>query len=682
MALVDIKKIYIDFCVKDLTVINCTQYDVDSRTFNVNILDNGKPYKIESDKSLSVKMTKKDGTMVLNPCVINDDGTATLLLTEQMCKFDGVYDIQFMYVNNATKEIIHTMPARINIAKSVADNVKIESKDEFKTLNDILLNLKDFEKEAKANEAIRQSNEAERENNEAERESTFQELETNVERITNSVDQALASVTKVIENSEVATNNANEATQQATMATTNANNAAEEANEATTEIRELINNSNLVYKTEKGSPNGVAELDNNGKVPVSQLPLASQDSAGIMLKEDKKYIKELKSSITPFYEEGDYGLGINTKNGTVDINSPDGVNITTNSFKYNGKEVVTVKETYVIAIGDSWGAGVGITDGKGGWCKRLQVYLGLDDNHYVYNPVGGSAFYSSVEGYSWSDQLDTAFLQINNPYSVTDILICGGINDHWSTTEVIANSIAEFVTKSNTLFPNAKITLIACSYVGGGDTTTQNTTYQDNYTQYIQNVIPAFQTIAKYPNCRYIDGLNFIYDSNGLLDDNYHPTSDECEKLSYKIANAFKEGIVSNASDKLSYTGQLISGLDGTITTDNCRVYVNNLERNAQLYFAIKFNTLITFNYAERNLMYYPKLLSGIHFTQTNAVIRDSGKFYTVPVILKIKPYLKGSLISMQCLAINDDGSTYKTFSSVAMIILHNTLISANGINE
>lgn len=103
------------------------------------------------------------------------------------------------------------------------------------------------ENERIANETTRQQNEIVRETNEATRQSNEQERENLRDGLV------------------TATNDANNATLEAERATQYAQQMADEC-------RNIVVGTGLIPSTEKGAVNGVASLDENGKVPASQLP--------------------------------------------------------------------------------------------------------------------------------------------------------------------------------------------------------------------------------------------------------------------------------------------------------------------------------------------------------------------------------------------------------------------------
>ena len=140
MAITSSNDIYLDFTSKDMVTIQCCQYDEKSRTYIIHLMDKGKEITLDNNKhKLVFKQDKKDGTSIFNDCTIKSDGTVQYTLTEQSCIFAGVHDIQFMLYDIESSEIINTIPAKLNVTKSVADNVKIESSDEYNKLNNLLL---------------------------------------------------------------------------------------------------------------------------------------------------------------------------------------------------------------------------------------------------------------------------------------------------------------------------------------------------------------------------------------------------------------------------------------------------------------------------------------------------------------------------------------------------------------
>lgn len=128
-------ELYLDFQRKEIKSIAVTQYDKDGRTFLCHFSNNGEPFSLKG-LAVTVKMIKPDGKPVVNNCVVNDDDTATLLFTEQMCVCAGDCRLQFMiYDKNA---IVHTIAMNVRIYDSVFSNDTVTSTYEFEAFNDAM----------------------------------------------------------------------------------------------------------------------------------------------------------------------------------------------------------------------------------------------------------------------------------------------------------------------------------------------------------------------------------------------------------------------------------------------------------------------------------------------------------------------------------------------------------------
>ncbi len=307
MSNIKTKDIYLDFTSKDMVTIQCTQYDVNSRTYNIHLLDSGKVFNINpSDYSLLFKMNKKDNTKILNECTINTDGSATYTLTEQSCLFDGIFDIQFMLIDTDNQTIIHTMPAKLNVTKTVADNVDIESSDEFNALNNLLASNKKLNELLEANEQLRKENEEERTANENNRKIS----ETNRQNAEIERDDA-ESVRVSNENVRISNENirqSNETVRQSqeadretntSNAIINADTATKRANDATDDLENKLISHHFVLTEDKGIANGVPNLDGNVKVPITELYEATTLSKGITQLTDSVESTSTTTAATP-----------------------------------------------------------------------------------------------------------------------------------------------------------------------------------------------------------------------------------------------------------------------------------------------------------------------------------------------------------------------------------------------
>lgn len=294
------KDVYLDFTTKDLVTILCTQYDKDSRTYTIHFLDDGKPFLInKTNRKVMFKMTKKDNKKVLDDCAINSDGTVNFELTEQICVFHGIYDVQFVLFDSNDMSVVYTMPFRLNITKSVTDNVEIESSDEFNALNNMILKeterikiVEELEKKITEAETIRVNNEEVRKSNENNRinAENIRVANENI-RIKN---ENVRKANEVIRQDQETNRQANTAT-----AIKNAEAATKRANDATDDLQNKLNSHHFVLTEDKDVAGGVPSLDSNTKIPISELYEATTKSKGIIQLTDSVTSTSTTTAATP-----------------------------------------------------------------------------------------------------------------------------------------------------------------------------------------------------------------------------------------------------------------------------------------------------------------------------------------------------------------------------------------------
>lgn len=301
------KDVYLDFTTKDLVTILCTQYDKDSRSFIIHFLDDGKPFLIDgTNRKVMFKMTKKDNKKVLDDCAINSDGTVNFELTEQICVFHGIYDVQFVLFDSNDMSVVYTMPFRLNITKSVTDNVEIESSDEFNALNNMILKeterikiVEELEKKITEAETIRVNNEEVRKSNENTRISN-ENNRINAEniRVANEniriKNENVRKANEVIRQDQETNRQANTAT-----AIKNAEAATKRANDATDDLQNKLNSHHFVLTEDKDVAGGVPSLDSNTKIPISELYEATTKSKGIIQLTDSVTSTSTTTAATP-----------------------------------------------------------------------------------------------------------------------------------------------------------------------------------------------------------------------------------------------------------------------------------------------------------------------------------------------------------------------------------------------
>ena len=198
------------------------------------------------------------------------------------------------------------MPFRLNITKSVTDNVEIESSDEFNALNNMILKeterikiVEELEKKITEAETIRVNNEEVRKSNENTRISN-ENNRINAEniRVANEniriKNENVRKANEVIRQDQETNRQANTAT-----AIKNAEAATKRANDATDDLQNKLNSHHFVLTEDKDVAGGVPSLDSNTKIPISELYEATTKSKGIIQLTDSVTSTSTTTAATP-----------------------------------------------------------------------------------------------------------------------------------------------------------------------------------------------------------------------------------------------------------------------------------------------------------------------------------------------------------------------------------------------
>lgn len=266
-------EIAVDFINPSYNISRAKRLD-NSRYIVCTLTENGVPRGVKTNEIARVRLQKPDKTYVYNDCELLEDGRVLITLTEQILAAEGnaVCDIQL--TNEDTGIIYSTKNFIINIDKTAVDNGVIESSDEFDALNNLIATNKKLNDEIKADENLRQSNESARQQNETDRENAEAERsEAETVRIANESERITSENVR----------NQNEANRQSNTASavTNAENAAQKADAAADALQDKLNAHHFVLTEDKGAAGGVAKLDENSKIPITELYAATISDKGI-----------------------------------------------------------------------------------------------------------------------------------------------------------------------------------------------------------------------------------------------------------------------------------------------------------------------------------------------------------------------------------------------------------------
>lgn len=307
------------------------------------------------------------------------------------------------------------------------------------------------------------------------------------------------------------------------------------------------------------------------------------------------------------------------------------------TFDFNGK---------TICIGDSYGEGYNPDGNVTGWPTLVKSYLGLTDDNFFSNSLGGAGF---INGTTFATLLNQTSNHFKNE-EVTNVIVCGGFNDINNSDTDLINAIFNFKKQANTLYPNAQI------FVGF----IANSTKMDSR---IGLIVPrdAYCSGCKYNGITYLSGCeNALHATSMFGSDGVHPNTWGEESIAKAISNAILNGYASvihagvkitNVSFKNGFTGSTI--IETSQYNDSCAFY-GSFSMNRTSDFTMKgdgsFYELFSFKTSF--------VLGGFQFDlPTTAILTSAdGSYKTVPCTLRV---YNGSL----WIAIRSaNGTGYDTF--------------------
>lgn len=362
-------------------VIYAKQYD-EGRTIIFNILENGKAFDISGYKAI-FQMKKPDGTVIINDYDVTD-GKIAISLTNQMTICSGnkiPFQIQLIKnIEDANEKpiILTTVTGYIKVDKSVVQPDDAVSSDEFNALthaltevNKIHVEIDNAEKVREANESIRKNNETVRISNETSRDNAEEIRKTN-ENI------RISSETIRSQNEETRQANenirkSNETTRQSDTADaiTQANNATKNCVDATTDLQTKLSENYFVLTSDKGLANGVAELDQNGLVPSSQLPGYVDDVIEGYFNDDK------------FYKDSAFSEDIYGETGKIYVDLE-----TNKTYRWSGNTFIIISET--LALGETSSTAYRGDKGKEAFEHSLSTHARIDATKTEKSDINGN----------------------------------------------------------------------------------------------------------------------------------------------------------------------------------------------------------------------------------------------------------------------------------------------------
>lgn len=224
---------------------------------------------------------------------------------------------------------------------------------------------------------------------------------------------------------------------------------------------------------------------------------------------------------TYWIKTGDYNGAINTLDAKID--------------QVKDESIPNIEDRYFLFMGDSYDR---VTEN--GWSVLTASYMGV--TNYERRSAGGRGFAPSSPSNSWKQYLIDN--PVDNPNSVTDIVICGGTNDYVSSDSAITTGMQEFKSYVESIYPNLK--RVYCGWIGWS----HNLTHRPIF---IEKAL-VYKRIAIKQGWHFLNGCDNILKNVALIDDNgtdyAHPTSTGCEALAVGIADAVKTGCYNTRSTR------------------------------------------------------------------------------------------------------------------------------------
>lgn len=287
------------------------------------------------------------------------------------------------------------------------------------------------------------------------------------------------------------------------------------------------------------------------------------------------------------------------------------------TFDFNGK---------TICIGDSYGEGYNPDGNVTGWPALIKSYLGLTDDNFFSNSLGGAGF---INGTTFATLLNQTSNHFKNE-EVTNVIVCGGFNDASKNETDLINAIFNFKKTANALYPNAQIFV---GFIG-------NSTKMDARIGLI-SPRSSYCSGCEYNGITYLSGVeNALHATAMFGSDGVHPNVWGEESIAKAISNAILNGYASvvhagvqitNVSFKNGFTGSTI--IETSQYNDSCAFY-GSFSMNRTSDFTMKgdgsFYELFSFKTSF--------VLGGFQFDlPTTAILTSSnGSYTTVPCTLRV----------------------------------------------
>lgn len=195
----------------------------------------------------------------------------------------------------------------------------------------------------------------------------------------------------------------------------------------------------------------------------------------------------------------------------------------------------------VVFIGDSYGQGWTPDGTFTSWCVLVKNMLGLTDENYRIEAQGGAGFSkTSSQGRQYVPTLvQSAYQNISNPTTVTDIIIGLGYNDSYSSNDLstVSTGLQNTIATCKSLFPVARVHLFAIGFT------------TDTSRQYALNVVYNKAYAKEYLDYSYHNISESLNHISYMASDGIHPVQAGQNRIALNIIRC-----LTGSSPQYTYT--------------------------------------------------------------------------------------------------------------------------------
>jgi hypothetical protein len=311
-----------------------------------------------------------------------------------------------------------------------------------------------------------------------------------------------------------------------------------------------------------------------------------------------------------------------------------------------------------VFIGDSYGDGWTPDGMVDGWPVVVKNILGLSNNNCIISTLGGAGFNNGI---TFLTLLNNAITSTD--YDVTDIIVCGGYNDRYTSDEnIILSAIKTFIDRAKVLCPNAKVGL---GFIGYDKNVDCEYSLALTYHRY--------KAAAELYGAWYLNGVEHsIIFPNDMSSDGLHPNALGMLYIARNICNCILSG---SSIPAYYYCGVDVVSNNPKITSMNevdgigINYYNGWGQLTSQKVIMISFDS---YNYVDAvgwttiPLFKLP-LIRGSIYTLNNVnvglLVCNNGKYYNCNGVLYLRDGLE---LSIQ--ALNEAGDSYLNLDNITQI--------------